>query len=88
MRDPYFYDDCDIIRNKLGIKEEKILEKAEVDISCNTIHEISVSPINGDYDFKHLCDFHTYIFNDIYDWAGQPRTVAIEKAEAVLGYVN
>ena len=88
MRDPYFFDDCDVLRNKLGIKDEETLERAEVDISCNAIYEISISPLDGSYDFKHLCAFHGYIFKDIYDWAGYQRTVSIEKAEALLGHMS
>jgi hypothetical protein len=44
MRDPYLYDDCDVLKNKLNIKDSAILDKAEVDISCNALHDISVSP--------------------------------------------
>lgn len=32
-----------------------------------------------DYDLTHLCAIHRRIFGDIYDWAGQIRTVAISK---------
>jgi cell filamentation protein len=88
MTDPYLYDDCDVIRNKFGIKDSALLEKAEVDISCNAIHDILMSPLNGDYDFAHFCIFHAYIFGEIYDWAGKPRTIPIEKEEAVLGYMS
>ena len=88
MRDPYFYDDCDVLQNKLGIKNEKLLEEAEVDISCNAIYEITTLSLRGNYDFDHLCKFHAYIFKDIYEWAGQWRTVLIEKAEAILGYMS
>jgi cell filamentation protein len=88
MHDPYLYDDCNVLRNNFGIKNEAELEKAEVDISCNAIYEITISPLDGDYDFEHFCMMHFYIFKDIYEWAGRPRTVSIEKAEAVLGYMS
>lgn len=88
MIDPYCYEDCEVLRNKLGIKDSAELDRAEVDFSCNAIHELSISPLAGDYDFKHFCDFHAYIFKDIYEWAGKPRTVEMEKAEAVLGYMS
>jgi len=88
MNDPYFYDDCPVLKNKLGIKDNSLLEKAEVDISCNAIHDLLMSPIHGDYDFAHFCSFHAYIFGEIYDWAGKPRIVPIEKEEAILGYMS
>lgn len=88
MTDPYCYDDCGVLKNKLEIKNEEILDKAEVEFSCNAIHELSVNPLIGNYDFEHFCNFHKYIFDDIYEWAGKPRTVEMEKAEAVLGYMS
>lgn len=88
MIDPYCYKDSDVLKNKLGIKDSAELDCAEVDFSCNAIHELSISPLNGNYDFEHFCNFHAYIFKDIYEWAGEPRVVEMEKAEAVLGYMS
>jgi len=88
MHDPYLYDDCTVLKNKLGIKNVDLLDKVEVEFSCNAIHDLLINPVQGDYDFKHLCRFHARIFGDVYEWAGQPRTVPIEKQEAVLGYAS
>lgn len=88
MNDPYCYENSEVLRNKLGIKDNMELERAEVEFSCNAIHELSLYSLIGNYDFKHLCDFHAYIFRDIYDWAGEPRTVEMEKEEAILGYMS
>ncbi|MCL2204215.1 MAG: Fic family protein [Defluviitaleaceae bacterium] len=88
MLDPYLYEDCAVLKNKLGIKDEDTLNLAEVEFSCNAIHDLLTNPIPGEYDFAHLCRFHAQIFGDIYDWAGQPRTVPIKKAEAVLGHMT
>jgi cell filamentation protein len=43
------------------------------------------SPIQGSYTRPHLCRFHQYIFQDIFEWAGQIRIINIEKSESVLG---
>jgi len=88
MFDPYLYDDCPVLKNILGIKDGDLLDKAEVEFSCNAIHDLLTNPIQGVYDFAHLCRFHASIFGDVYDWAGQSRTVPIEKQEAVLGYMS
>jgi cell filamentation protein len=37
------------------------------------------SPVPPSYDLSHLCAIHHRVFGDIYDWAGQLRTVAIAK---------
>ncbi|MCL2049993.1 MAG: Fic family protein [Defluviitaleaceae bacterium] len=84
--DPYLYDDVDVLKNKLGIKDGELLAKREVDITCRKIHQITETPIEGDYDFKHFCEFHAKIFNAVYEWAGLPRTVTINKAEKSLAW--
>jgi len=38
-----------------------------------------VYPIEGNFDFKHLKDIHHFIFQDMFDWAGQIRTIDIGK---------
>ena len=62
MRDPYFFDDCDILKNKLGIKDEDRLDHAEVEFSCERIHDLARSMLPGNYDFAHYCEMHQYIF--------------------------
>lgn len=36
-------------------------------------------PLSGAYDLAHLQAFHRFIFGNVYDWAGQLRTVSIGK---------
>lgn len=31
MRDPYLYDDIHVLRNKLGIRDQNLLDNAEAD---------------------------------------------------------
>ena len=85
MRDIYLYDDCDVLRNLLGIRNQKQLEEAEADYVTYRLKEIVKEPLQGAYDFVHLLQMHKYIFQDLYDWAGQPRKVNIYKEEPVLG---
>ena len=88
MRDPYYYEDCEVLKNKLGIKDDDTLGKAEVDFSCDRLHILARSPLPGEYDFEHYCKMHEYVFGDIYEWAGILRIMPMEKAEAVLGYMS
>ena len=87
MIDPYVYPDTDILKNKFNIKDEKILNEMEAEYTSMRISEMEVTPINGDgdFDFKHLCETHRWIFQDIYDWAGTQRTINVEKPEPALG---
>ena len=89
MRDIYLYKNSNVLKNKLGIKDAAAFEKAEVNLTCNAIYELEMSPLPGSYDyFSHYCAVHQYIFRDVYDWAGVPRTVPMEKGEAMLGYMS
>ena len=88
MNDPYLYDDCDVLKNKLGIRNSELLDIVEVNLSCAAIKRLITSPTKGNYDFEHLRAYHKAIFEDIYEWAGDPRTVLIEKQEAVIGYMS
>lgn len=37
------------------------------------------SEITGEFDLEHLKNIHRFLFEDIYSWAGQIRTVDIAK---------
>lgn len=37
------------------------------------------NPIKGNFDFDHYKSIHRFLFEDIYDWAGQIRTIDISK---------
>lgn len=75
----YCYPDSDILINKLGIKDQEKLRVFERKLTMLRIMELIDKPLKGSFDFKHLQKIHEYIFQDIYDWAGQIRKVDIAK---------
>lgn len=85
MRDPYLYDDVPVLKNKLNIKDADKLEAAEADITF--IKLLSIDKLNQgqNLDFNYVKAIHKHIFEDIYPFAGEPRTIQIYKAEPVLG---
>lgn len=85
MRDPYLYDDVPVLKNKLNIKDAARLQAAEADITF--IKFLSIDKLNQgqELDFDYVKVLHRHIFEDVYPFAGQTRTVQIYKAEAVLG---
>lgn len=85
MHDPYVYAGSEVLINKLGIRHKDDLVRAEGDYTSFRLRFLLENPITGKYDFKHLCKYHEYIFQDLYDWAGKPRTINIEKEEKALG---
>ena len=83
MRDPYLYDDVDVLKNKLNIKDEKELDEIERDITVVRLADIE--KVSGNFDFEHLKKIHKHIFGDIYDWAGKEREIDMRKSEEILG---
>ncbi len=75
----YCYPDTKVLINKLNIKDANQLFEAEKELTSIRLRELQDSPIKGKFDFKHLKDIHKYIFQDLYSWAGQVRTVEIGK---------
>lgn len=85
MRDPYLYEDVPVLKNTLGIKNQDLLDGAEADYVTFRLKEIALNGLPGDYHTEHFLDMHRYIFQDVFEWAGQPRTISIYKEEDVLG---
>jgi cell filamentation protein len=68
-----------VLRNKLGLATAVGLEAAEREITHAALILLREAPVRRGYDLPHLREIHRRIFGDIYDWAGQVRTVAIAK---------
>ncbi len=77
--DPYTDPVTGVLRNNLGLSTTRELEDAEREITHAALIFLGESPVTPSYDLRHLCAIHRRIFGDIYDWAGQLRTVAIAK---------
>ena len=77
----YSYPDCDILINKLGIKEEKVLIALEEDLTNQRLAELANEPLKGRFGISHLKNIHKYIFQDIYPFAGKFREEDIWKGD-------
>lgn len=76
----YRYADSKVLINKLGISSPEAFDLAERDIVGFTMLDIRfMNPVPGAFDLKHLQDIHKHLFQDIYRWAGETRTVNIGK---------
>ena len=78
MTDPYV-DADGVLLNKLGITSAAALSQAEADLSLAAMLRLSVQPLPGAYDLRHLQGFHQQIFGAVYPWAGRLRTVDIAR---------
>ena len=77
--DPYSDPVTGVLYNKLGLGTVAGLEAAEREITHAALILVDESPVSPSYDLPHLQEIHKRIFGDIYEWAGQIRTVAIAK---------
>ncbi|MBR5968788.1 MAG: Fic family protein [Lachnospiraceae bacterium] len=84
MRDPYLYENSEVLRNKLGLKTQKELDDAEADYVVCKLRQLVTDPIPGDYYHTHLLAMHRFLFEDLFDWAGEFRRINIFKSERVL----
>ena len=85
MRDPYLYQNAPVLKNKLNIRDQNLLNQAEADYVVYRLKNLALHPLHGDYHTKHLLKMHQYIFKDLFEWASMPRTISIYKEEGVLG---
>lgn len=74
--DPYIYPGTRTLRNKLGIRQSALLDYHEREIVMMRARQGIPS---GNFDLKHLKTIHLHLFQDVFDWAGELRTVEISK---------
>jgi cell filamentation protein len=84
----YCYPDSFVLRNKLNIQDGVILNALERELTSTRIQQALEFPVKGKFDLKHLCAIHEFIFSDIYDWAGELRTVNIAKGNQFCNYLH
>ena len=73
------YPNTTILINKLGIKDEKSLQETERLLVTQRELELQDNLSFNKVDFNFYLWLHGYIFQDVYEWAGQIRTVNISK---------
>lgn len=73
------YPDTTVLINKFDIRDEEKLNEVESVISSARYAEWDSAPKAHSFDFDHYKAIHCYLFSDIYDWAGEVRTVDISK---------
>lgn len=75
--DPYLDLDTGVLRNRLGLGDRAELARVEAALTASRLYDLQRSRLPGRYDLEHLRSFHRVIFGDVYDWAGELRTVSL-----------
>ena len=73
------YEGTTCLVNKLGIRDEKRLSEVEAQITFAKAVMLEETPIDDDFGFEHFKKIHEFLLCDLYEWAGQVRTVDISK---------
>lgn len=77
--DPYVDSVSGVLKNRFGIVDGATLASTESDLVAARSRELALAPLKGQFDLNHLRAIHRYLFGDLYEWAGQLRTVDISK---------
>ena len=80
----YCYPDSNVLKNKLNIRDNKLLKTAEEEITLIKQMELLKNPIKGNFSKAHLMNIHKFIFEDIYSFAGKIRREQISKADTMF----
>lgn len=78
--DDYFIPGTSVLRNKFtapgkpyGEDDPDKLRALEEGAAAIRLAELAAHPIEGRFDYDHMKAIHGYIFQDVYEWAGQER---------------
>ena len=83
MKDPYLYEGTNVLKNLLDVHDGQKLDSIESGYAIINIDALK----NSDFELKSIFDvftIHKIIFEDIYEWAGNPRTIDIFKGKSIL----
>ena len=83
VADDYCYPGTTVLKNKLDLRDAEELAAYEAEVSDARADEELPA---GDLDFEHFKAVHHHLFQDVYDWAGDIRTVRISKGESTFCY--
>jgi cell filamentation protein len=82
--DPYIYPGTRVLKNKADIRDTEAFKCYEYERSKFRLEELREKPLPGNFDLAHLQAIHQYIFQDVYEWAGQVRTINIMKGDTAF----
>lgn len=81
--DPLCYPDSTVLINELGLQTQEDLDEYEAAVFQIRFEE---DWPEGALDFEHYCALHKHLFQDVYAWAGEIRTIRIHKGDTTFAY--
>lgn len=74
--DPLCYPGTTVLRNKMGLTDQFELDEFELAVTLTRFDEFLPA---GKLNYPHYLALHHHLFQDVYEWAGQLRTIRIGK---------
>ncbi|MDR0233404.1 MAG: Fic family protein [Zoogloeaceae bacterium] len=84
----YFWPNSEVLKNKLMLFDAEALREAEYQAIFKREKELNKNPIKGNFDMAHLKACHKHLFQDVYGWAGELRTVDMAKGGTPFAHFN
>jgi cell filamentation protein len=81
--DPLCYPGTTVLINLLDIRDQAELDEVELALFLTRADEPLPA---GELDYRHYLSLHRHLFQDIYAWAGQARTIRIGKGGSWFCY--
>lgn len=78
--DPYLLPGTEVLRNKPGLRNADALERFEAIAVAERQAEVARDGLPAAQGFERIKAIHRALFQDVYDWAGEPRTITMSKA--------
>ena len=74
------YEGTTVLINKLNIRDEEQLKKNEALLYGVKSSELMTQPLKPGFSFEDYKQIHKYLFDMLYEWAGEIRTISISKS--------
>lgn len=81
--DPYCYPGTTVLKNRRNLRTQAALTRFETAATAQRFNEPLPA---GRLSVRHYQAVHRHLFQDIYTWAGRPRTVRISKDSSPFCY--
>lgn len=80
--DPYIDRRSGVLRNLAGLTTQQALDDYESEKTRIRLAQLIVKLLPGKFDLDHLQHFHKHIFQDVYSFAGELRTINTLKLDS------
>ena len=77
--DPYVYPGTNVLKNLRDLRDLESLASFEGNATAWRAAQLLEKPQRRTFDVSHLKSIHRYLFQDVYPWAGELRTVEIAR---------